>query len=155
MIDKGQDQNSPPLQGRGRGWGLLVRRLDTLQGYARELRNAPTEPEQRLWQRLRASQLDGFKFRRQASIGGAIVDFLCPQKRLAVEIDGETHVDPVADARRDQRLGALGYRLVRFTNVDVMLNIEGVLEVLSATLRALPDRGDSPHPNPSPEGEGL
>ena len=155
MIDKGQRRSSPPLQGRGRGWGLSVAEIDRLHAHARSMRNAPTTPEQRLWGRLRASQLGGFKFRRQATIGRFIADFLCPAKGLIVEIDGETHVDAGADARRDAALAAAGHHVVRITNDDVMHNIEGVLEMLLTTLSALPDRYDSPRPNPSPEGEGL
>ena len=155
MIDKGQRRDSPPLQGRGRGWGLSVAQIDRLHDRARAMRNTPTTPEQRLWSRLRASQLGGFKFRRQATIGRYIADFLCPMKGLIVETDGDTHVDPAADARRDSALAAAGYHVVRVTNVDVMHNLEGVLDMLLSALNALPDRRDSPHPNPSPEGEGL
>ncbi|OYZ38142.1 MAG: hypothetical protein B7Y31_09175 [Novosphingobium sp. 16-62-11] len=118
------------------------------------MRNQPAEPEKRLWQALRGSQLGGYKFRRQAVIGNAIADFLCPQKGLIVEVDGHTHTDPDADARRTKRPEALGFTVVRVTNVDVMSNLEGVQQMLLAVLERLPDRR-SPHPNPSPEGEGL
>jgi very-short-patch-repair endonuclease len=117
------------------------------------MRNAPTEPEKLLWGRLFRSQLGGYKFRRQAVIGSAIADFLCPEKALIVEVDGDTH-DPAADARRDARLRSLGYHIVRVTNEDVMRNCDGVCALLLATLDALPARR-TPHPNPSPEGEGL
>jgi very-short-patch-repair endonuclease len=154
VIDKGQPLNSPPLQGRGRGWGLSVRQLATMQERADDFRRNPTEPEKRLWRALSGSKLGGYKFRRQAVIGGAIADFLCPQKALVVEIDGETHREG-SDDRRDGRLDALGYRVVRFGNGDVMTNLDGVCERLLAMLNAAPDRWHSPHPNPSPEGEGL
>jgi len=155
MIDKGQRRNSPTLQGRGRGWGLSVDHLDRLHGFAREMRNAPTAPEQKLWSRLSRSQLGGFKFRRQATIGNRIVDFLCPQRGLIIEVDGDTHIDPAADARRDEALGIAGYRVARVTNSDVMTNVDGVLTLVLETLMSLPDRRDIPHPNPSPSGEGL
>ncbi len=87
-------------------------------------------------------------------IGDRIADFLCPQRMLIVEIDGHTHVDPARDRRRDDALAALGYRTIRFTNADVMDNIQGVLHRLLEELHALPPRL-TPHPNPSPEGEGL
>ncbi|QEH81450.1 endonuclease domain-containing protein [Sphingomonas sp. C8-2] len=115
------------------------------------MRNAPTEPERRLWRHLSNSQL-GYKFRRQSVIGRFIVDFLCPAKALIIEIDGDTH-DTDCDELRDTLLADWGYRTIRFTNADVMRNIEGVLDVISRTVLALPDRW--PHPNPSPEGEGL
>ncbi|WP_298692741.1 endonuclease domain-containing protein [uncultured Sphingomonas sp.] len=118
------------------------------------MRANPTEPETRLWAQLSRSQLGGFKFRRQATIEHVIVDFLCPATGLIVEVDGDTHVDAEADTRRDAALETLGYRVIRVGNSDVMRNIEGVLQHLLATLQAMPLRR-APHPNPSPEGEGL
>jgi very-short-patch-repair endonuclease len=153
-LDKGRRKEAPPLQGRGLGWGLSVARLDELKRRAAEMRRNPTEPEKRLWRRLSNAQLGGHKFRRQAVIGPYIADFLCPAKALVVEIDGDTH-DLVDDRTRDRRLADLGYAVVRFANADVMHNIEGVLSSLTHILEATPGRWDSPHPNPSPEGEGL
>ena len=154
LRDHAKRTNSPPLQGRGRGWGLSAERIDAIQSHARQMRREPTAPEQRLWTKLCRSQLGGFKFRRQATIGSAIVDFLCPQKGLVLEVDGHTHTDPAADARRTARLEALGFHVLRVTNTDVMANVEGVLRLVLDTLQALPDRR-KPHPNPSPEGERL
>ena len=141
--------STPPLQGRGRGWGIDAARLAELHARARAMRNNPTEPEKRLWRALSNGQL-GAKFRRQAVIPPYIADFLCPSARLIVEVDGDTH-DAPTDKRRDLYLAQLGYRVLRVTNADVMTNIDGVaaliLEALSET--------SGPHPNPSPEGEGL
>jgi very-short-patch-repair endonuclease len=103
---------------------------------------------------LSNAQLGGFKFRRQAVIGGHIADFLCPRKGLVVEVDGDTHADPIAEARRDAALRSHGFTVFHVTNADVMGNIEGVWQRLLEMLQALPDRR-APHPNPSPEGEGL
>ena len=119
---------------------------------ARDLRNRSTPFEAKLWQHLRASQLGGYKFRRQHVIDNCIADFFCPQKGLIVEIDGDTH-EPDRDAARDLNHEQLGYTTLRFSNVDVGSNIEGVLQHLLTILEELPDRW--PHPNPSPEGEGL
>ncbi len=152
--DQARIDDSPPLQGRGRGWGVSAEKLDQLQERGRQMRNEATGPEKRLWSHLCRSQLGGYKFRRQAVIGTAIADFLCPAKGLIVEIDGDTHTDPVKDARRTERLEALGFHVVRVTNNDVMRNIEGVCDMLLHELEALPVRRP-PHPNPSPEGEGL
>jgi very-short-patch-repair endonuclease len=152
--DTSERTNSPPLQGRGRGWGLSPGRLADLADYALQMRREPTEPEKRLWRALSRSQLGGYKVRRQSVIGSAIADFLCPQKGLIVEVDGETHTDPAADAGRTAQLEALGYRVVRVTNLDVMRNLEGVRTLLLDALEALPDRR-APHPNPSPEEGGL
>jgi very-short-patch-repair endonuclease len=155
LHDKGWTKKAPPLQGRGLGWGLSNERLAELHGYARENRNAPTQPEIVLWSRLSRSQLGGYKFRRQAVIGPFIVDFLCPKKALIVEVDGHTHLDPGADASRDRKLGELGFRVLRVTNHDVTSNLEGVLLRILQVLESAPDRWNMPHPNPSPEGEGL
>jgi len=141
--------NSPPLQGRGRGWGVNAERLAQLYGFAREMRRNSTEPEKRLWWTLSNRQL-GAKFRRQAVVPPYIADFLCPALKLIIEVDGDTHDSPI-DVRRDGRLAALGYHVLRFTNADVVSNIDGVYAVISQTLEA----ASRPHPNPSPEGEGL
>ena len=113
------------------------------------MRRNPTEPEKRLWRHLSNSQLNGLKFRRQAVIGHRIVDFFCPAISLAIEVDGDTH-DRVADERRD---AGFPFPVLRITNHDVMTNMAGVLEAIISTASALPPRW--PHPNPSPEGEGL
>ena len=113
------------------------------------MRNNPTEPEKRLWRLLSRNQT-GAKFRRQAVIPPFIADFLCSSLRLIVEVDGDTH-DAMIDARRDAYLAAHGYRVLRFTNADVMTNIEGVWESITSVVGAV----RPPHPNPSPEGEGL
>ncbi|MCJ2187462.1 endonuclease domain-containing protein [Novosphingobium sp. 2638] len=118
------------------------------------MRRNPTEPEKRLWRALSRSQLGGFKFRRQAQVGPFIADFLCPQKALIVEVDGETH-DVDSDRRRDAALHGMGFAVVHVTSPDVMHNIEGVQAAILGALHARPDRWESPHPNPSPEGEGL
>ncbi len=149
-TDMAKRQNTPPFQGRGRGWGLSAERLATLNRHAREMRNNPTEPEKRLWRRLSNTQLEGHKFRRQAVIGTFIADFLCPKAKLIIEIDGDTH-DAAKDAQRDDMLMRRGYQTLRFTNTDVMRNIDGVLRSI---LEALP-QFSAPHPNPSPKGEGL
>jgi very-short-patch-repair endonuclease len=125
-----------------------------IAGYAREMRRNSTQPEIRLWRALSRSQLGGFKFRRQAEIGPFIADFLCPQKAFIVEVDGETH-DVDQDRVRDRALERTGYRVFHVANTDVMGNIDGVLTAILGALEATPDRWEKPHPNPSPEGEGL
>ncbi|MFE8583262.1 endonuclease domain-containing protein [Sphingomonas sp. NCPPB 2930] len=133
---------------------MSARVIDRLSSHARHMRREPTEPEKRLWAHLSRSQLGGFKFRRQAVVGTYIADFLCPATGLIVEVDGDTHADARRDNRRDAALAELGFRVVRIGNTDVMHNIEGVLAHLLGTLQAMPARR-TPHPNPSPEGEGL
>ncbi len=157
-ADQAKRLNTPPQMGRGRGRGLPAARLAELHRRAADMRRNPTEPERRLWRHLSASQLEGCKFRRQSVIGASIADFYCPAARLVVEVDGDTH-DAIKDHLRDDRLGAMGLRVVRASNHDVMTNIEGVLRTISEALR----QADGPHPNPRiesrasirPDGEGL
>ena len=128
-----------------------------LKTTARKLRNKSTEPERRLWNHLRSSQL-GFKFRRQVAIPPFVVDFLCPAKAWIVEVDGWTH-NALEDQHRDTILEERGFTTLRVTNTDVMGNVEGVLHAIASALKSLPDRWPSeikvPHPHPSPKGEGL
>jgi very-short-patch-repair endonuclease len=115
---------------------------------ARMLRRGATASEQRLWGSLRAGQLAGLKFRRQAPIGAYVVDFFCPALRLVVEVDGAGHVDSRHDAVRDAWLRAEGYRILRVWNTDVTGNLDGVLHVILGFAR-----GENPSPNPLPQGE--
>jgi very-short-patch-repair endonuclease len=123
------------------------------------MRNNPTEPERRLWQALRSSQFGTFKFRRQDVIGWRIVDFFCPARGLVIEVDGDTH-DAAADASRDARmLREFAYVTVRFTNEDVMRNLDGCLTRLQEVLERTPERWtgrvqrDSRHHPPAPSSE--
>jgi very-short-patch-repair endonuclease len=136
------------------GWGLSNAQLKELHRRAAEMRRNPTEPEKRLWRNLSNSQLGDHKFRRQSVIGCFIADFLCPQKALIVEVDGDTH-DEAKDRVRDDILAKRGFRVLRVTNDDVMSNMDGVLQHILITLNETPGRWNNPHPNPSPEGEGL
>ncbi len=116
------------------------------------MRGEPAEPEARLWQSLRSSQLGGYKFSRQIVIDGVICDFVCRTKALIVEVDGDTHV-PEVDRLRDAEHRRLGYLTLRFTNREVMENLEGVLTVLLSALCKRADRFTHP-PTPSLEREG-
>ncbi len=113
------------------------------------MRREPTEPEKRLWRHLSNSQLGGFKFRRQAAIPPFIADFFCPAKGLIVEVDGDTHL-PESDTRRDALLLARGFPTIRFTNGDVMSNMDGVLTAILQALEGLPDRQRGGPDSPTP-----
>ncbi len=94
------------------------------------MRHAPTVPERLLWQRLRAGQVFGLKFRRQHVIGHYIVDFYSDPARLIVEIDGPSHIGEEVlsyDRSREAFLIGLGYRVVRYSNDEVLRNMESVL----------------------------
>jgi very-short-patch-repair endonuclease len=149
-----QRLHSPPLQGRGRGGGISAGFLAELNSRAADMRRNPTEPEKRLWRAPSKTQLAGHKFRRQAVIGPYVADFLCPAKALIIEVDGHTH-DAEADNQRDQTLETQGFRVLRVTNRDVMDNLDGVLQAIAGALAQASDRWARPHPNPSPEGDGL
>lgn len=97
----------------------------------RLLRNDMPKAEQLFWFHVRGSQLHGYKFRRQASIGKYVVDFYCPSKKLIIEIDGDSHGTDEAqayDQEREEYLRLQGLNILRFTNEDVLKNIQGVLE---------------------------
>ena len=102
-----------------------------LTGLARNLRNNPTDAEQRLWLHLRASRFEGAKFTRQFPIGNFIADFACRSLRLAIELDGGQHSESATDANRTCIIEAHGYRVIRFWNNEVFENLDGVLTVIS------------------------
>jgi len=103
--------------------------------HAARLRREMTDAERVVWDRLRNRQLEGFKFRRQASIGTFVVDFLCAERSLIVEIDGGQHTAE-RDTARSQYLEAQGYRILRFWNHDVFEALDGVLETIVSELKA-------------------
>ncbi len=103
---------------------------------ARRLRRNVTDAELRLWHRLRSRGLAGFKFMRQEPIGRYVVDFVCRERRLIVEVDGGQHADNRHDAARDATLVRSGYRVLRFWNNDVLVNTDGVLATITAVLQA-------------------
>jgi very-short-patch-repair endonuclease len=121
-----------------------------LTGHARENRQHMTEPETRIWLALRAERFSGITFRRQKVIGPYIADFAANDPKLVIEIDGGTHdADDTADAIRTRFLETQGYRIVCYTNTDVMQNLEGVLIHLTGVIAEM----RSPLPTLSPEGE--
>jgi very-short-patch-repair endonuclease len=110
---------------------------------ARQLRKNSTLVERKLWRYLRSRSLGGFKFVRQEPIGPYVVDFICREKRLVVEVDGGQHAESARDTVRDQWLLEHRYRVLRFWNNEVLGNIEGVWQtIFAATLAAAP-----PHPD--------
>ena len=104
---------------------------------ARTLRRRSTDAERLLWHHLRSRQLAGLKFRRQHVLGRYIIDFICLDHNLVIEVDGGQHaVQPEPDARRDAQLAEQGYRVLRFWNHEVLGNIEGVLETVAEATRS-------------------
>ncbi len=106
--------------------------MNRIRTRARELRNNPTDAERVLWGQLRLWQIDGYKFRRQQPLGRYIVDFVCLEKRVVVEVDGGQHAQQATvDAERDRWLRDEGFIVLRFWNHDVVKNIDGVKELVS------------------------
>jgi very-short-patch-repair endonuclease len=104
-----------------------------LKARSRKLRSSMTDAEIALWVKLRRKQLHGLQFYRQKPLGNFIVDFYCPAARLVIEIDGGQHYEEdgrIRDGLRDGYLENLGIRVLRFSNLDVLKNMEGVIAVL-------------------------
>jgi very-short-patch-repair endonuclease len=141
----------PSPQGGGRGRATVTR--------ARELRKAMTRYEVRLWLRLRELRAQGFRFRRQIPLERWIVDFICFQNKLVIEVDGMQHGferQQATDAARDAFLERAGFTVLRFTNGEVWENMDGVVETifnrrLDASRPPPPGSLRSP---PSPQGGG-
>jgi very-short-patch-repair endonuclease len=121
---------------------------------AKKLRAESTDAERRLWSHLRAHRFLGLKFRRQHPIGEFIVDFVCPELKLIVELDGGQHSERAAeDAARTSRLQAQGFVVVRYWNNDVMNDLDSVIRDLERRVEAL-RAAPLPCPLPAQRGEG-
>ena len=110
---------------------IAMKLQNSLNSFARELRNNSTDTERLLWRYLRNSQLESVKFRRQQPIETYIVDFISFDKRIIIELDGGQHSENKKyDKQRDACLRANGFVVLRFWNNEVIENTEGVLEVI-------------------------
>lgn len=140
----------PPLAGEGWGEGVSAMGLPMvdpehpgwkvpakLRANARALRRNSTDAERILWSELRAGRLNDVVFRRQVPIENYIADFICYAARLVIELDGGQHFsdeDERADARRSAAIEAKGFKVLRFSNLDVITNRAGVLETIATTV---------------------
>lgn len=122
----------------------LYNKLSTRK-FRKSLRNNMPFAERLLWSRLKSKQLNNLKFRRQYSIGKYVLDFYCVEKRLAVELDGDSHYlseyDRESDIRRDQYLGSIDIKVLHFTNNEIYNNLDGVLEKITSPNPSLSRRG--------------
>lgn len=137
------------LSPEGRGVGGEGDFAKYLLTRAKEMRRSPTQAENKMWNFLRNRGVLGYKFKRQHPYGPYILDFVCLEKRLVVEVDGSQHADPLqekGDAERNRFLSLEGFRILRFWNNEVLQNPEGVWEVIAQALH-----GPSPYPLPSGE----
>src|SRR5215813_15046496 len=120
---------------------------------AKRLRTTMTRAETLLWRYIKAHRIDGLLFRRQVPIHKYIADFACHSPRLIIELDGETHDFESRirqDAERDAWFVSQGYTIVRFTNEQVLTNLEGVVESIRVEASK-----HTPLPVPPPQGAGL
>ncbi|MXY22337.1 MAG: endonuclease domain-containing protein [Dehalococcoidia bacterium] len=105
---------------------------------ARQLRKNLTDAERALWEILRKRQVSGYRFRRQAPIGPYIVDFVCFENRLVIEVDGGHHADQVDyDTARTAWLETEGFRMIRFWNNQVLEETDAVREAIFMAVRRL------------------
>ena len=118
-----------------------------LQNIAKILRRRPTEAEKFMWRYLKSRQLEGLKFRRQEPIGNYVVDFVCYEKKIIVEIDGGQHCVE-RDGNRDRWLESQNFKILRFWNTEVLKNAQGVWEVIRKNCLSC----DSPSPAPPVKG---
>jgi very-short-patch-repair endonuclease len=118
-----------------------------IRDFAKKMRREPTDAEARMWRLLRHHRFANFKFRRQVPFRSYILDFVCFERRLVIEIDGSQHASSERNAARDAALTAEGFRVARYWNNDMLQRPASVLEDILAKL--------SEHPLPSPlVGEG-
>lgn len=113
-----------------------------LKPRSRELRNNMTDAERLLWSKIRRKQLLHLQFYRQKPLGNYIVDFYCPAAKLIIEVDGSQHFQAEQleyDRMRDDFLTGLGFKILRFSNLEVLRNIEGVIEVIEKSVRNPPE----------------
>jgi len=127
---------------------------------SRQLRRDSTPAERKLWSVLRGASLDAFKFRRQQRLGIYFGDFVCQSARLVIELDGVTYEGAKAQAKDERRTAFLeheGYRVVRFTNAEVMKNLDGVVAAIRSVLASSdsPSPAHAAHGHPLPQGERV
>ena len=128
----------PPFAGEGWDGGMRRDR-------ARELRKNPTDAERTLWKHLRLRQAGGHKFRRQQIIGQYIVDFVCLEKRLIIEVDGGQHSEESAyDRQRDKWLAEQGFYVLRFWDNQILQEMDAVRQAIQKALTSNPPPVSSP-----------
>ncbi len=138
-----------PLAGEG------ARRADEgsagrMLRFAKKLRREMTDVERKLWYALRDRRFENYKFRRQVPIGNYIVDFVCQERKVIVELDGSQHEGSGYDKQRDAWLESVGYKVLRFWNIDINQALDGTL---LAILDALRDPSSAPSGHLLPQGE--
>lgn len=121
----------------------MIHNRQELKIFRKDLRNNATPAEIKLWGVLQRSNLGGYKFRRQHSVGPYILDFYCPSEKLAVELDGDSHFTGSGveyDRKRTAYLNGFNIKVLRFLNTDVYDNMSVVCERILAVLKGM-ERG--------------
>ena len=145
LPQAGEDNPVRPLPHSGRGKGPIAcdgigegmregQKLET----AKQLRVDSTPAEKRLWEQLRNRQMAKQKFRRQVPVGPYIVDFVCLEKKLIIEIDGWTHsteAEILNDKRRTSFLESQGFKIIRFQNIEIKEGLDEVLTLIAEALK--------------------
>ena len=111
---------------------------DILFEFAKNMRNNPTEAECFLWNYISKNQIQGVRFKRQHPVLYFIADFYCHKAKLIVEIDGDYHLEPGQyqyDVSRDMELELLGVKVLRFSNKQVLFEIENVLQLINEEIK--------------------
>ena len=127
-----------------------------LRDLARNLRKYMTDTERFVWSKIRKKQFAGFRFRRQKPVGPFIVDFVCPEALLVLELDGGQHaVQKEADAARTRWLEENGFRVLRFWSIDVFKEWESVEAVIVSALIESSAKPPTPTLPPQSRGEGV
>ena len=148
--------NSPPLKGgvpEG-GGGFKINNLPYLKTFRKDLRNNLTPAEAKLWTMLKGKQMEGRKFRRQHSVANYILDFYCPEERIAIELDGQGHFEATQaeyDSERDLFLESFGIKVLRFENKWVWDNLDGLLDEVK---RCFGKQPPPPRPADTPPYKG-
>lgn len=131
--------------GEGDGWHAMKS-----SPFAYQLRTYATDAEKIFWNKVKNRQFENLKFRRQVPFRNYILDFVCFELKLVIEIDGGQHNESSSDRIRDGLLKSEGFLVKRYWNNEVLGNIDGVLTDLQEVVEEL---WHPPHPNPLPQGE--
>ena len=159
---EGKGEASPKSSPKGKDLGIHTAdpmMYGVLKERAEEMRKNPTEAEKVLWEALRGNGL-GVKFRQQHIIEDYIVDFYCNEYKVTVEVDGGYHNEAdqmKSDEERTARLNELGYTELRFTNEEILCDLDRVLKTIKTFCSGTPllQEGSGEAVTPSPSGEGL
>ena len=150
-LNRRAPSNPPPPEGGGWGRGAgadrqrNARRRSHKTEFAKKLRTEMTAPERLLWSRLRRKQIEEYRFRRQQPIGPFVADFFCAKANLIIELDGISHeTTPDADGRRQVWLEQCGFRVIRFTNDDLLKHLDAVVLEIERNLASAPPTLPSP-----------